>query len=146
MPTEKIIGYSLLSVGILLMIFSTFQIISVFTGKAKPIPLFSMEAPTKSTNTNTKSQKQTPAELAQKIQTDPFSLLQQSGGLPVPELIDPAVLGRMLNLIVYYLIMQFLLGLGFKLSSLGVGLVRPLKINVDKNRLETLIKSDQTNP
>ena len=47
--SEKTTGYSLLIIGILLMIFSASQILLVFTGKAKPISLFQYETTTTET-------------------------------------------------------------------------------------------------
>lgn len=133
--TEKITGYTLLAIGIIIMIFAAIQIIMVFTGKAQPIGIFTMEkdepAPTKPAEQQAMSQE----ELMKKIQTGDYSsLLANSsgfGGLGI----DATSINKMLNLTIYYLIMQFLLGLGYKLASLGVQMVRPLKIEVQRNSL-----------
>lgn len=131
--SEKITGYSLLSTGLIIMIFATIQIIFVFTGKAKPIELFQYE-----------EQKQTVSS-----ELDLNSLLSQlqagqtsnAGSLPSLPFLDPDTINKSLNLIVYYLIMQFLLGLGYKLASLGTQLIRPINV-ILKNR--TLEEDKQT--
>ena len=126
MTAEKIIGYSMLGVGILLMIFASFQIILTFTGKARPIKIFE-SAPKENLQNDTNNLDM----------SNPDKLLEQ--------IIDPSVINQMLNLMVYYFIMQFLLGLGYKLASLGVQMIRPLKISIDKNQLTSLLESNKTN-
>ena len=56
-----------------------------------------------------------------------------------------AALFTIFNLTVYYFIMQFVLGLGYKLASLGVQMVRPLKISVEKSAISHLIKDGESN-
>ncbi|HRN70405.1 MAG TPA: hypothetical protein PLS49_04410 [Candidatus Woesebacteria bacterium] len=126
--TEKITGYSLLATGIIIMLFATIQIILVFTGKAKPIELFQYEKP----------QQTLSSEL------DLNSLLTQlqagqtnnAGSLPSLPFLDSETINRSLNLIVYYLIMQFLLGLGYKFASLGTQLIRPINVILKNRTLE----------
>src|SRR3990167_7172786 len=120
MTAEKIIGCSMLGVGILLMIFASFQIILTFTGKARPIKIFE-SAPKENLQNDTNNLDM----------SNPDKLLEQ--------IIDPSVINQMLNLMVYYFIMQFVLGLGYKLASLGVQMIRPLKISIDKNQLTSLL-------
>ncbi|KKQ38924.1 MAG: hypothetical protein US54_C0001G0049 [Candidatus Roizmanbacteria bacterium GW2011_GWA2_37_7] len=141
MPSEKIIGYVLLGVGIFLMLVAAFQIILVFTGKAQPIKILNTTAQNNNQNTSKNIDSSNPDELLKQIQEDPLSLLSSGGGVSLPNLIDPTVLYQMLNLTVYYFIMQFMLGFGYKLASLGVQMVRPLKISVDQNRISNVVNS-----
>jgi len=127
--SERVTGYSLLGIGIIVMIFATIQIISVFTGKAEPIPLFQYE---KTTEKESQGSSFNPTDILNQLQGGSGSELEGMG-MPNVELIDPDVLNDILNLTVYYLIMQFLLGLGFKLASLGVQLIRPIHVHM-KNR------------
>lgn len=130
---ERITGYSLLFVGILIMIFATSQIILVFTGKANPIPLFQMdETSTKSDSDNS---------FIQQLQNT-AGINRQQTSLPSVQLINPELLNRMLNLTVYYLIMQFLLGLGYKFASLGTQLIRPIQVKMKNRILEQVEKTD----
>jgi len=121
--SERITGYLLLISGILIMIFAFFQIILVFTGKAQPIPIFSQKTID-----------------SQSILPDTSSLLnslQQGGGnlqLPKVQLIDPETIDSFLNMLFYYLIMQFLLSFGYKISTLGTQMLRPIQVHL-KNRV-----------
>jgi len=143
MESEKKVGYALLSIGILLMVFSSLQIILVFTGKATPIEMFSFADALPQTNNEIRPQplqKTSAAERALQMQKDPLSLLQNSvGNVGLPNGIDTGVINKILNLTVYYFIMQFVLGLGYKLAFLGVQIIRPLKIAVEKSKLQSIL-------
>ncbi len=139
--TERIIGYSLLAVGIILMIISTIQIIFIFTGRAKPIQFFKTEKQTVQSN----SQQSLDAEdLLERVQTGDLSALLNNSGNTIPELniISPETINQILNLTVFYFLMQFLLSLGYKLASLGVQMIRPLKVEVRQNKLASIIAPD----
>lgn len=136
--TERTTGYSLLILGIVIMIFATFQIISVFTGKANPIPLFQVEEVVDEKESSSSSNiflDQLQNFSGQNINIDQ---------LPRMQIIDPAVLNRILNLTVYYLIMQFLLGLGYKLASLGTQLVRPIQVQMKNRTFESFTQNKDT--
>ena len=109
MSLERIVGYVLLALGIVVMVFAAIQIVMVFTNKANPIEFFTSD---------------------------------DAGGssLPIPQLVDPELLNNVLNMVVYFLIMNFLLGLGFKIANLGVQLVRPIKIEVRNNQVASMLE------
>ncbi len=131
--TEKTTGYILLIIGIIIMIFATIQIILVFTGKANPIDIFQYE---KSSTTSSAD-----LDLNTLLMQMQSGSAQSSNSLPSLPFLDPEVINKSLNLLVYYLIMQFLLGLGYKFASLGIQLIRPLNITL-KNR--TLTQENNT--
>lgn len=150
--TEKYVGYSLLATGILLMIFAVIQIIFVFTGRAEPAQVFEYNQPAPKIQEQDSSNQE--ALLRQLESGDLSSLLGSVGdGNDLSSLlgssgmgnnlsgfgIDMASINRMLNLTVYYFIMQFILSLGFKLSSLGVQMVRPLEVQVKRNNIAEMI-------
>ena len=119
MSSERIVGYTLLALGIAVMVFAAIQIVMVFTNKANPIEFFTSEP----------------------IDTNQFAELATGGSsLPIPQLIDPEMLNNILNMAVYFLIMNFLLGLGFKVANLGVQLVRPIKIEVRNNQIASMLE------
>ncbi len=127
--TEKTTGYILLVIGIIVMIFATIQIILVFTGKANPIDIFQYEK----TSSSTSSADLDINTLLMQMQSGTG---QSSNLLPSLPFLDPEVINKSLNLLVYYLIMQFLLGLGFKFASLGVQLIRPINVVLKNRKLE----------
>ncbi|MFA9288940.1 MAG: hypothetical protein ACEQSA_03610 [Weeksellaceae bacterium] len=125
---EKRTGYIMLGIGILIMIFAAIQIVLVFTGKAVTMPLF--EASQENSGFDLDG-------LLQQIQqTSPYQVPTAGTApqtTPTVSLMDTNSINKALNLMVYYFIMQFLLGLGYKLASLGVQLIRPIEV-VMKNR------------
>jgi len=145
MNSEQIVGYILLSLGILVIVFAAIQIVMVFTGKATPIPLFKSKPQVTQSIVNQKPTRSPtdPQELINGLQNNPLSLLNGGGGsstLPMPQIIDSQALNNILNLAAYYFIMQFLLGVGFKIANLGVQLVRPIKIEVKNNQVAHLLE------
>ncbi|MEK7565986.1 MAG: hypothetical protein AAB506_02995 [Patescibacteria group bacterium] len=97
--TEKIVGYFLLGIGILVIVFAAANIYFVFTGQAQPVQLFHLS-----------------------------SVSLQIPNLGKTDLISAVDLNQTSNLGAQLLLMGFLAGIGQKLASLGVGLVRPIVI------------------
>ena len=133
MSSERIVGYVLISLGIMTMVFAAIQIITVYTNKATPIEFFTSKP-----------------IIAQQVESDGTdNMLAGLGGgssLPIPQLIDPALLNNVLNMAIYFLIMNFLLGLGFKIANLGVQLVRPIKVEVRNNQIASILEKKPTSP
>jgi len=131
--TEKAVGYTLLAIGIIIMIVASMQAIMVFTGKSKPVRIFQSKTVAQQVAPVQKTQE----ELLMDIQSGDFSSLMNSGMTSGLESfgIDPNMLNDSLNYTVYFFLMQFVLGLGFKLSSLGVQMVRPVQVVVRRNPL-----------
>lgn len=94
--TEKVIGYSLLGVGVLVIVLAAVNVFLVFTGKIISIQLFNLPAIT-------------------------FNLAP--GTKPV-ELMTADAINQTSNLAANLFLMGFLAGAGQKLASLGVQLVR----------------------
>ena len=118
--TEKVIGYTLLAVGVLIIIFSAVNIFMVFTGRAQPVQLFHTSG----------------------ISLDFGSLISAQllagarSNLPAQktEILPAEQIDLISNLTVQVFLMGFLAGAGFKLASLGVQLLKPvvLKLKDDK--------------
>ncbi|MBP9691437.1 hypothetical protein KBD81_05150 [Candidatus Woesebacteria bacterium] len=135
---EKAIGYSLLTIGILLMIFAVIQIIFVFTGKSEPAQVFSYKEPEKVQVIDTPIDQEA---LLRQLKSGGLSGLMGSGvaGDLSGFGIDPEMINKTINLTIYYFIMQFLMGFGFKLSTLGVQMLRPLTVVVKRNEVADMI-------
>ena|SRR3990167_6125324 len=113
--SEKMIGYVLLILGIFVIIFSAVNITLVFTKQIQPVQLFSGAG----------------------ISLDPATLLGNS--LPAgvatktgakQEIISGEFLNQTSNIFAHVFLMGFMASIGYKLSSLGVQLVRPIVIKV----------------
>ena len=131
--SEKAVGYILLTSGIIIMIFATIQIILVLTGKLEPISAFSSKT--------TGPEKQTGVDISSLMQQLQPGASNSTGAVNMPnlQLIDPEVLNHTLNLTIHFFIMQFLLSLGFKLSSLGTQILRPIEVKLDSKTVSQKI-------
>lgn len=114
--SDKLLGYSLLVGGIAIMVFSVVQVLLVFTHTIKPISAFQ----------SAKSQVDTSALLQ--------NALNPSGNLsfqmPKLDLIPQDTLNESLNLATHFFLMSFVLGFGYKISSLGVMMLRPITVKL----------------
>jgi hypothetical protein len=102
LKTEKIIGYSLLTLGVILLIFSIFEMVTVYTGGASPPNLVSLQD---------------------------LSLPLGQDGSNIP-LIQGAQLSQLPNLFFWFILMFFVLFAGGKIASLGVSMIKDIKVEV----------------
>lgn len=128
MNSEKIIGYCLLIAGMVIILASTFSLYRVFTGQQKPPSVFSFEVPGISLPASPTTQSQLPAETAEiKILPD--------------ELIN-----SLMNMSVYFLLMMFISSSGAKIASIGVKMIKDVKVIVKEEKLKRGIQNTpQTN-
>lgn len=120
--TNKLTGYILITVGILLILFSALHIFNIFSKNTRAVEVFSfsgIEFPVE-TLTGIKSQSKDPPKL---------ELLSQD------KLNDP------LNLFANIIIMGFFSTIGYKLAGIGAMLVRPVKINMISKQLKDIKKA-----
>ena len=101
MKDEKIVGYVLLAIGVILIFFSIYQMMNVFTGASPPPSLFS------------------------------FSDIY----FPGPEgrntlMISGKELNKLAAMAFWYLLMFFIMWAGGKIASLGVNLIREIRVEV----------------
>lgn len=115
--TEKIVGYVLIVFGILVILYSVFDIYSVLTGKKASIDPFKLEGISLDLSSFVGG-----AEEQQAIKNSGKSLKS--------EIISPDVLNKPLNYVFHLLLAGFILNVGYKVASLGVLLVRPVKVSL----------------
>ena len=101
--SEKITGYLLLLGGIIIIFFSAYNIYQVFTKQTQPIQLFAGEG----------------------------IKVEIPGSKTPSELIPADQLNDISNLTAHYFLMSFLVSIGFKISSLGVQLLRPIEVKLN---------------
>lgn len=123
----------------MIMIFSSFQLIKVFTGTAKPIVIFSQPKKTITNKALVDNGSQDQLQMIETIQKDPFSLLSNTDSSlnPFASIMENKVIYDVLNLLTHFVVMQFLLSLGFKFANIGVGLLRPIKVTVSQKRIDS---------
>jgi len=124
--SERVSGYSLLGIGLLIMVFCVVNIFMVFTNKAKPFSVFNI--PSNSSGSNATSLNIN--DLVKQFQEG--SSRSSSLNLPQPkiDILPPEVLNQTLNLSTHFFLMSFILGFGYKLSSLGIQLIRPINVKL----------------
>jgi hypothetical protein len=99
---EKIIGYILLTLGVILLLFSIFEMVSVYYGYAPPPKLFNLQD---------------------------ISLPLGDTGSQV-SLIQGAQASQLPNLFFWFILMGFVLLAGGKIASLGVSMIKDIKVEV----------------
>lgn len=120
--SEKIVGYVLLGIGIVLILLSLFNIYQVFTGGAKPVQVFqfggiSLDIASALTGS-------LPAELTRgaKLQAQPM------------EVIPAEMLNGVANLSAHVFFMSFIAGVGQRLATIGAQLLRPIKVALKEEK------------
>ena len=108
--TEKTVGYLLLVAGLVFIAISTFSIYQVLTGRAGPVALF--DSPSLS------------IDIGQMMSPE----LLRPGAQTKSELLPASELNKISNLTIHYLLMGFLVSVGFRVSTLGVQLLRPVEV------------------
>jgi len=117
---EKILGYLLLAIGLVVIIYAGYSVSSVFSGKTKPFNLFNLEGI--SIDLKGFIGGGTPTESGQQLEND--------DGTQKSEIISSELVNEPLNVTFYLLFMGFVASIGFKVASLGVMLVRPIKVKM----------------
>ncbi|GEM_PF-1263392 len=122
--SEKVTGYVLLFAGLAIMVFAFYQVYLVFTNNAKPIKLFSGNP-----LTNNLLQQSAPS----------IRSPQEGMTIPMPQIqvVPQETLNEALDTIAYYFLMSFVMGFGFKVSLIGVQLLRPIEVKLKTKEVES---------
>lgn len=99
--SEKIIGYALLTLGVILLFFSIYQMVNVYTGNTPPPNLFTF--------------------------SDISLPLDQGTNV---SLIQGAQLSQLPNLFFWFILMGFVLLAGGKIATLGVSMIKDIKVEI----------------
>lgn len=115
MSNEKTLGYVLLSIGIVIIVFSAINVFQVFTKQIQPIQLFAFPA----------------------IGLDASTLLGGEAGQLARgnkmEILPASVLNESSNIFAHMFLMGFFATIGHKIASLGIMLVRTIEVKVRGN-------------
>jgi hypothetical protein len=106
---NKITGYLLIAIGIILIVASVMSVVSVFNHRAEPIHIFSTEtfAP------------------APSQASEAFNLQQMVG-------LTPETISYTFNLFMHLVLMGFLVNAGARVAHIGAQLVRPIVVEYPK--------------
>lgn len=104
---EKVLGYVLLAIGIITILFTAFSVYNVFSGKTPPIQIIK-----EGTFFVPASSGESP------------NILQMSG-------ISENSMSFIINLSFHLIFAGFILNVAFKIAQIGVGLVRPIVVDLN---------------
>lgn len=123
--SEKVTGYLLLVIGLIIMIFSVVNIFLVFTNKAKPFSVFNLSS-------NSSEGSLSINDIISQLQKNNPNALNQSITAPKLDILPPEVLNQTLNMTTHFFLISFILGFGYKLANLGVQLIRPINVKLTR--------------
>lgn len=119
--SEKVTGYILLAIGLMVIAVSAINVYQVFTKKASPVEVFNFDG----------------------IALDATSLLptetlptMPNSDTPKMELISKEMINQTSNLFIHLFLMGFVTSVGYKIASLGVMMLRPIVVPL-KQKYET---------
>jgi len=99
---EKIVGYILLAIGIAMIFFSVYEMVRVFTGASPPPNLFNF------------------SDISIQMPEQAEETLLVSG----------EELNKLAAMVFWYMLMFFIMWSGGKIASLGVNMIREIKVEV----------------
>lgn len=127
--TEKLTGYLLLVVGLIIMVASVVNIFLVFTNKAKPFSVFNLSSSGSGSALNIN-------DIIAQIQKNNPNAANQTISAPKLDILPPEVLNQTLNMTTHFFLITFILGFGYKLANLGVQLIRPINVKLKSHLVE----------
>lgn len=127
---EKIFGWILLALGLIIIIAGTFSLYQVFTGGSKPPTVF---------NTKSPSIKLPSALSGVDLSALPagVSSLAQNNSSGEMKILEDDVFNRYLNSGFYYLAMLFVTSSGTKIAGIGVNLIKDIKVQIKEKQIKT---------
>ena len=102
---EKVVGYVLLAVGVVMIFFSVYLMFNVFTGASAPPSLFNFSDVS-------------------------FPIPQPDGTSETVHIISGQDMNRMAAMGFWYMLMFFIAYAGGKVASLGVNLIKEIRVEV----------------
>jgi len=118
--TEKILGYILIAVGVMAILYSSLSVYDVFTKQAKPATLFSFSG----------------------IKMDPAQFLGNNlpPGVTLPkgaaiEIMTPEMINDTSNIFAHVVLMGFIAGSGLKIATIGTQLVREIVVKLKQENV-----------
>lgn len=112
---EKIAGYVLLVVGVVIILGGAFSVYQIFVGHATPVKIFHF--PSVSIDLTSSLLATLPAQARSAAPT-----------VAPTEIMSGETISATANLVGHLLLMGFMLNVGYKLASLGVQLLRPIVV------------------
>lgn len=122
--SEKLVGYVLLSVGILIILGSVLNVYQVFNKQASAVSLFSFPG------ISIDLGKVVASQLPKDVALPQGTAMQQ-------EIIPAKMLNESANIAAHLFLMGFVASAGYKIASLGVEMLRPIQVKVRETSEQT---------
>lgn len=129
---ERLAGYGLVAVGLLIILIAFFGVYKVFTNQGSVVNLFNLPGIYLDVS----------GLVGSDLSSEEAAMLRQKTGSLKAEIVSAELINKPLNLVAHLLFMGFLLNVGFKVASLGVQFVRPIKVNLREGK-ETKIGGEK---
>lgn len=119
--TEKILGYLLITVGVAIIVYSAINVVNVFSKRSSPVKPLNLPGIS--------------LDMSKLVGGDitPEQKTQLENADLRAEIVKPELLNQPLNLAAHLFLMGFIASVGFKIASLGVMLVRPIKVTLKES-------------
>jgi hypothetical protein len=130
--TDKVTGYLLVVIGLIIILFSGFSVYQVFTAKEKPVDLFHFDG----ISLNLSSLLGSGEGLSSEQQA---ALEKQKSQIKPQEIVSAQLLNESSNLAAHIFLMGFIASIGYKVASLGVQFVRPIIVKVRESKETPLV-------
>lgn len=130
--SEKVIGYTLLTIGIITIVFSALDVYLVFTKQKQPIQLFNFEGVSFDPSLYT-PQVEVPKGMEQFMQQKPKTSQKV-------EILPGDVLNLSSNLFAHIMLMGFIVSIGGKIATLGTQLIRPVVVKLHESHQQSTQK------
>lgn len=126
--TEKVIGYILLTIGLVIITLCAWNVWQVFNGDAQPVEVFSFEG------ISIDPSKFAPQlELPEQMQ----GMVSQRAPASNPvEFISADYLNKTANLFAHIMLIGFIAGIGGRFASIGTQLMRPIVVKLREAKPE----------
>lgn len=130
--SEKIFGWVLLAIGLVIIVVSTLSAYRMLTGAVQPPKVLDVPAPV----IKLPQASQPSVSLPEGIELPPgVNINQQQSNPAEVKLLPDDVFSRLLNTSLFYLAMMFVATSGLKFSDIGVKLIKDIKVDVKENKI-----------
>lgn len=129
--TEKIVGYTLLAVGLIILGFAVLNMIDLLTGRIRPVEFFHFTPVVVDLEGMLRGS--LPLE---SLPPEAAALIAEKPTIPT-ELLSADLLNQPANFVVHLSIMGILAGIGQKVAGLGIMLLRPIKVHLKEGSEKT---------
>lgn len=120
----KTVGYTLLGIGLLMIVTSVFMVIGVLSGYSKPPQVLNVEAPSIQLPNAAST-----VEIPQQLKAQGFSLAQNNAPAS-QKIISDELFNFYVNVGLFYLLMMFIASSGSKIATIGTHLIQEIKLKV----------------